>query len=562
VVNDERLGAAFRALSAMGFTPAGNSGGVRQFIGTLNCRGSLVRIELHVEDWEFLSYPPIKVLDGINRETLAPHINPYGWLCYLRTGEVVLDRCRPDIAVAQCLEQARGVLEQIRCNPEYRKRDIQDEFLSHWLNGPSTGVIRVLMGTTAANGKSTGYWGVDGRNGVSNMLSDSAEEVARIAEALGSTPPKATTCPCWLFRSELPPAVPERMPGNVKELFKWLRSWDPDVNRELQAVLAEPTWQKYQYASFAIHTQAGWLGFAFALDPARTLATQRKSTAYRQYLHNHGEQVPLVRLWMEEIGPAFVHGRNLDFPSLLGKHVTVVGCGAIGSHVAEGLLRLGAGSGGGSLSLVDPEILEPENLGRHTLGYPSLYRPKALGLRDELARKFPLADVRGTVAKASEVQALFEVDLVVDATGEEPVSEQLNARRIGTGSTEPILHLWIVGNGDAVQALWAQNRTHACYRCCLLQSTADGQRVDRFPILEKVPERRLIGCKAFTPYAVGAPMAAAALGLEVIADWLANRDASPRFRTRLTARTKARRVRPQDVERNPRCPVCGDSHAA
>ncbi|HEX6707662.1 MAG TPA: hypothetical protein VF169_23095, partial [Albitalea sp.] len=80
----------------------------------------------------------------------------------------------------------------------------------------------------------------------------------------------------------------------------------------------------------------------------------------------------------------------------------------------------------------------------------------------------------------------------------------------------------------------------------------------RFPVLEAPAERRLIGCRAFTPYAVSAPMAAAALALEVIGDWLQNGgDPSPRFRTRLTARVKARKVKSQDAARLEGCPACG-----
>jgi len=177
-------------------------------------------------------------------------------------------------------------------------------------------------------------------------------------------------------------------------------------------------------------------------------------------------------------------------------------------------------------------------------------------------RKFPLAKVVAHEAEAGDVRSLFKCDLVVDAAGEEALSEQLNARRLAYGGNTPVLHTWIIGNGDGVQALWAQGRDHACYRCCLLKSTANGEREERFRTLVAPPQRRLIGCNAFTPYAVGAPMAAAALALEVVADWLDRGDPSPRFRTRLTARTKSQQVKTQDVTRSAECPACGESDAA
>ena len=147
-------------LRAGGFVPTGNEGGFRRFEGEVDCRGRPVRLELYVGDWDFLSYPPIKVLSGIDQSTLAPHVNPNGWLCYLQEGSVVLDRYRPDVALLQCLEQARHVLEQIKFNPLYRTRDVQDEFLTHWLNGPSKTVHHVLLGTLDRKATSVRCWGL------------------------------------------------------------------------------------------------------------------------------------------------------------------------------------------------------------------------------------------------------------------------------------------------------------------------------------------------------------------------------------------------------------------
>lgn len=164
---------------------------------------------------------------------------------------------------------------------------------------------------------------------------------------------------------------------------------------------------------------------------------------------------------------------------------------------------------------------------------------------------------------AEKLGSIFRCDLVVDATGEEPLSELLNARRLDSGSLTPLLHAWIIGNGEGVQGIWAQGKKFACYRCCQLLPQQDGSRVERYPVLNTgaAPQRRMIGCQAFTPYAVGAPMAAAALVMEFVGDWLQTGDPSPRFRTRLTARANARKIKNQDASRLPGCPAC-DTDAA
>ena len=61
-------------------------------------------------------------------------------------------------------------------------------------------------------------------------------------------------------------------------------------------------------------------------------------------------------------------------------HVIAVGVGALGSQVAVNLVR----GGFGQWTLVDQDLLQPHNLGRHALGGWALGVPKALGLADML----------------------------------------------------------------------------------------------------------------------------------------------------------------------------------
>lgn len=562
-MEDAQLGEVLRELTARGFRSTGNRRGVRSFDGTLNCRGHDVRVELSISDWDFVTYPDIKVVDGwIDPTLLVPHVNRNGYLCYYQNGSVVLDRYQPAGAIVQCLEQARQVLERIKFDSTYRQSDIQDEFLVHWVAGQSSAVWEALLGTVDPKSKTSAYWVVDVNGTPRNLIADSAEEVSALAAAFSASPPKQSTCPCWLMESALLPSVPARMPATVKELFDWLKEWDKKVYNGVQRVLEkEPRYLEFKHASFAVKTLVGWLGFGFALDPRLSPGAKRKPLLYKQYLHKAGGKTPIRRLWITELGPQFVHGRNLAFESLAGKRVTVVGCGAIGSYVAQALVRLGAGTSGGKLKLLDMDKLEPENLGRHVLGYPALFQDKAQALRDELARQFPLSVVEPQVIDVRDATKLFDTDLVVDATGEEAVSELLNFRRLRSRSSKPILHVWILGNGEAVQALWAQGRELGCYRCLQVPDAAR-YRQPRYPVLKATPTRRVLGCRAFTPYAVSAPMYAASLATEMVVDWLRLGAASPIFRTRTTDNANVARVKNQDLTRLDRCPACGTSDAA
>lgn len=80
-------------------------------------------------------------------------------------------------------------------------------------------------------------------------------------------------------------------------------------------------------------------------------------------------------------------------------------------------------------------------------------------------------------------------------------------------------------------------------------------------MLKEQPKRKHLGCNGFTPYAVSAPMAAAALCMEALVDWLQSGRASPRFRTSATANANVYGVKNQDVSRLAACPACGPRDA-
>lgn len=552
------LAEALRLLRSRGFKPSGYSRGARSFEGALACKGGDIQVRISISDWNFLEYPTIRVLDHLDVfPSLSPHVDPKGDLCYFAKGAAVLDRYDPAESIAQCLDQARYVLDRIRHDPDYRYDDIQDEFLLHWAIGGSEAVLPVLIGTVDQASKSSNYWLVSLGAAARAVITNHKEEVEALARALGAESPASTECPCWLFSTDTLPAVPDAIPSNVSELFAWLRVWDRPLYHQIQRVLErEPQYLQYKMATFAVHTPLGWLGFGFDLNPVHRLGAQKKPKLYRQYLHSHEGSRGIIRLVLTEFGPDFVHGRNLTYGTLKDKRIVVVGAGAIGSHVAPGLIRLGAGTGCGQLDIVDPDLMMPENLGRHTLGYPSLFKRKAEALSAELTRQFPFSKVRPRVAIVQDLRDLFRADLVIDATGEEIVSELINAMRLEREIDTPVLHVRIRGNGECVQTFWAQGRELACFRC-LLQADHKNYRQERFPVLKAEPQRKQLACSGFTPYAVSAPMSAAALCIEVVVDWLSTGNPSPRFRTAPSANAEVYTVKNQDVRRLETCPACG-----
>jgi molybdopterin/thiamine biosynthesis adenylyltransferase len=380
-----------------------------------------------------------------------------------------------------------------------------------------------------------------------------------LAATLGSVPPKVSRCKCWLFSTELRPVAPDgAMPATVKEVFSWLKKWDPALYNNVQRVLErEKEYLAAPFATFAIATPIGWLGFGFDLDHMTRLGYRDAPKRFKQYLHKKGGECPIFRVDISDIRADFIHSRNLVFRDLKDKRVTLVGCGAIGGYFAQALVRLGVGTGDcGELILIDPDSIGAENLGRHYLGMGALFQSKAKALQQELCRQFPHVRISVQTESVRATSKFFTGDLIVDVTGEEAVSEMINENHLRQKiKVPPVLYVWIKGNGECVQSLLVDSKRHGCFRC-LRVTDASRYREDRFPTISRAPERRHLGCRSFTPYAVSAPMHAASLAVDAVIDWMKG-DPSPRFRTRYAENTDAKIVKNQNIVPLKGCRACG-----
>ena len=360
-----------------------------------------------------------------------------------------------------------------------------------------------------------------------------------------------------IFHSDQRPVAPEEAALDRRGVFRYLRRWDEPLSRAIQRRLGEDReYLQFTHAIVAIRCSPGWLGFFFQLSPVFRKGFARKPKEYRQYLHGNGGGAAISRLSLREFGTDFLHARSLESRTLAGKQVTLVGGGSVGSYLAQSLARLGAGALGGNVRVIDPEVLEPENVGRHWLGMSSLFLPKAQGIAAELARQFPESNFLAEVGDAREVRGLFNADLVIDATGIEPLSEVLNARHCEKDRTKvpPVLYVWVLGNGEAVQGLWVDSPKFGCYRCLRLPRGAQYWR-GALPRSRKGAHGAPRGMWRVRPYAVSAPMSAAALATEFVVAWLSG-DPSPRFRTLVREGADVRKQKNQDFPPVQHCPAC------
>ena len=549
-----RLALGLRKLGELGFKSIKRPGSARCFVGELRCAKGPVKVRLEISDWDFTTYPTLVILERpAFLPALTPHVSGDGVQCYFMQGRVVLDRYRPDHAIWQCIEQAQRELDRLSGSPTYREREFEQEFGANWEIGQRPLPAPVLLAEASGDG-AVPCFGITVDNGLYVIVASDEALVKALAQTRGWPAARRMKVGTYIVRSTRSPTLPGTLPATITDMFAWIKSWDAAAMKRIHAVLGQREWLGFKAIQFLIDSPAGWFGFFFDLNSNRKLMHQRKPSGYRQHLYNKGHELPITRVSVRLISPDFIHSRNLQFPSLKDRRITLVGCGAIGGYLAQALVKLGAGTGTGSLTLIDPDDLGPGNLGRHFLGMDSLYKPKAVALQETLIRQFPHAGIVAEPRRAAYPSDIAG-DLVIDATGEEAVSEAINANRRNKSATEgvPVLHTWIVGNGECVQALWVDQRKYACFRC--MRRNDDPARSQRFPVMNHDPETRVVGCSAYTPYAVSAPMSSTALAIDMIIDWLKG-DVSPRFRTRYIEGTDARKIKNQNVSPLEGCPGC------
>lgn len=549
------LGAALRLLRARGFVDLPRKGLKRRFEGPLPyCNGS-VRIRLEIEDWDFVDYPSIQLLEApADLPALLPHVNAIGGFCYLAQGALVLDRYHPEHAIAHCLDRASQELDRLATDPQYRQGEFQTEFGANWNVGQLPLPWNVLLGSLSSDAKRASAFLIGPSDAQLVAVVGQDEEAAHLCQARGWPAPTPAAATCWIVHSDCMPTLATiGLPRSIGEMFAWIKAWDRRAYGAIQTVLGQREYLAQPKILFLVKSPAGWFGFEFSLDESKRKVFLRKPNLMRQSLHGRGSTRPIGRVSVTEFGTDFVHSRNLTFPSLKDRRIVLVGCGAIGGYLAQALVKLGAGSGTGELVLIDPDKLGAENIGRHLLGFESFLMPKVQALELALSSQFPQVRII-----KQERDALFPADLsgdlIIDATGEEALSEAMNYHRqqLAVTNRPPLLHIWVTGNGECVQSLWQDSQKFACYRCLRLN---DLPRTPRFDILPAPKDVRVLGCQAFTPFAVSAPMSASALAIDSLIDWLKS-DPSPRFRTRTVESSKAKKIKNQDLSPLSDCPAC------
>lgn len=185
----------------------------------------------------------------------------------------------------------------------------------------------------------------------------------------------------------------------------------------------------------------------------------------------------------------------------LEHRAAVIGVGAVGSRVAEHFALAGVKQ----LTLVDPEDLSANNLGRHVLTRDLLGFNKAQGLANHLARRMPGLDVKfhaNSLLSWLETARPNDFEVIVLATGDPAGERQILRRAWRESWTCRLVCVFVEAANLGGHAIAMHPREPGCLECLYEVDDPDTRGLLRTAMLEpgQVTSQEISGCGAFTPY--------------------------------------------------------------
>lgn len=541
-----------QALRSRDFRFLSTRQGVTAYAG--NVRSGRVDVPVRLAIIDPLMMPPPKVFieDAEVLARVGAHLNEDRSLCYAEAEVEEYDPYNAGGAVLRVLESVQCTLTQVLHSSAVK--DLQREFVAYWK--PDT-----YLYTDLPPGFSGPARSVDWKRGDRiGLVITCADRVKRWAV------PKSRTGDAYVVRIDRPlnTAVGTGPGRSLASLRSWLQNFVDDADPLKLAFTSGIV----DGGNLIIVAPNGTVGAAFSWPKLAELAFRKAPLVRRLRAIAQGEdKMTLEKSVANSLAlPDLVNARLAAPSPLIGKIIAVIGAGSIGSRVCLELARCGAGQDDAPLMIVDPDNFQAVNFPRHVLPISAVRTSKAQAMAEEVRRLHPSLQVEALPEDVFKLlHKVAKCDLIIDATGSNPVALRLNAeaiafRRSG-GSFPPVLHAAIHGNGLAAQTVLVTPTDHACLKCL-----RPGHGVLKAnPVKPGVPTEfssASCGDGAHVTYAAPAPALAAALVVQAALEWAAKpADPGPRVRSRVLDLARTQAPKDRSWERDPNCPACRDGSA-
>jgi hypothetical protein len=390
---------------------------------------------LVVIDAAFPNSQPRILAPGMGSDFRWPHVEPQGFLCLRPTSVAASAADRVRIHLGDALELLNYTEE--KCATEFER-----EFGAYW----SHQAIRPdeslrVVSLVKPGGKSRQvFFHLDNR--LSRLVvADTKAELKAWLNGAGAPIGDHFVLPGLLVRLKKP-WVPSEFPKTVGDAVQGL------PEHALRATLLP---SRKSLFLFEAKTATGPVFAAVLTSGARSDKIKNGFRSWNQvpieYIKRAMAQQRVERVVVSRADASWVHGRghSVDQAPLQVRKVAVIGCGSVGSEVAELLAKAGVGE----LSFVDNDYLTSANVGRHLLGISFLGWNKARGLATELQRRLPHLRVGASFAAkfeqltSRELTRLADVDMIVTAGLDIEGEAAVNAWRQTLEHPPAYLSTWV-----------------------------------------------------------------------------------------------------------------------
>lgn len=377
-----------------------------------------------------------------------PHAEADGHLC-LWPEALSPVAYTPEAQIDRCLERIQDILGLVAddADPRQREAEFAREWLSYWAQS-ATGSYRaasqaLLATSPPAETTTLAACLVPSRDKQQAKVLIGSDPAALRAwcEVLGEPKAEIADAGALFVALAQPPIGAPRTLEHVRELLSESRPALESLEHYLQRPEPAPFW-----VVLAVRDADPQVVAALELAPnppagVRTSHERDQKRRLREWkqVAAHAWRIRIQSI--ERADPAWIHGRGFDADAiaLRGKCVTLIGCGSLGGLVAQALAHAGIGR----LTLIDPEILEAANLGRHVLDATALGRAKASALASRLRAQLPHLDMHAIshrIQDPAAAAALENTDLVICTAADWPAERFLMEAMAGRGI--PLLLSW------------------------------------------------------------------------------------------------------------------------
>jgi hypothetical protein len=390
-----------------------------------------------------------------------PHVEPKGLLCLRPTSIVAPAGDRVRVHLDDALELLNWPDD--KCMAEFER-----EFSSYWAHQAITpDGSRRLLSLVKPGGKSRQLaFHLDAIQG-RILVADTKAEVKAWLSNFGAQASDHSILPALLVR--LPrPWKPSDFPQIVGDAIHGI----PE-----DAIRATLLPDRKSLFLFEAQTQTGPVFAAVMASGAKSAKIKNGFRSWAQVPFDHIKramaQQRVERIVVSRVDGPWIHGRghSLEQADLQTRKVAIVGCGALGSEIAELLAKAGVGE----LTLIDGDNFLSANTGRHLLGLSYLGWNKAKGVATELQRRLPHLKVSAILRKkfehltAAELATLAGVDMILTAGLDIEGDAAVNVWRQSLDRPPAYLSTWVEAYAVAGHAVLLYGRDD-------LMSSFEGER--------------------------------------------------------------------------------------